>query len=108
MLAKKLPLSLICAILLAGAANNVWAIDHTKEPLDKIKQQVEEKKAVLVDVREQGEWDKGHVDGAVLIPLGDLGKKSKDPDFLKELEKKIPKNQIVYCHCAKGQRAILA
>jgi phage shock protein E len=95
-------------IVLACGASVGWAIDHTKEPLDKIKQQVAEKKAVLVDVREQEEWDKGHVEGAVLVPLGDLGKKSKDPDFVKELEKKIPKNQVVYCHCAKGKRAILA
>jgi phage shock protein E len=94
--------------ILACGANACWAIDHTKEPLDKIKKQVDEKKAVLVDVREQGEWDKGHVEGAVLVPLGDLGKKSKDPEFIKELEKKVPKDQVVYCHCAKGGRAILA
>lgn len=94
--------------LAACGAKLCLAIDHTKEPLDKVKQQVDEKKAVLVDVREQAEWDKGHIEGAVLVPLGDLGKKSKDPDFVKELEKKVPKNQVVYCHCAKGGRAILA
>jgi len=95
-------------VLLACGANVCRAIDHTKEPLDKIKKQVDEKKAVLIDVREPAEWDKGHVEGAVLVPLGELGKKSKDPDFVKELEKKVPKNQVVYCHCAKGGRAILA
>jgi rhodanese-related sulfurtransferase len=27
---------------------------------------------VAVDVREQGEWDAGHIEGALWIPLGDL------------------------------------
>ena len=29
--------------------------------------------ALVVDVREQVEWDAGHISGAVLIPLGELG-----------------------------------
>jgi rhodanese-related sulfurtransferase len=28
--------------------------------------------AVLLDVREQDEWDAGHVDGALHIPIGDF------------------------------------
>lgn len=28
---------------------------------------------VVLDVREQNEWDAGHVDGSVHIPLADLG-----------------------------------
>ncbi len=105
---RPVKLFVFAVTILACGANVCLAIDHTKEPLDKIKKQDDEKKAVLVDVREPAEWDKGHVEGAVLVPLGELGKKSKDPDFVKELEKKIKKNQVVYCHCAKGGRAILA
>jgi phage shock protein E len=82
--------------------------EHTKDSLEKAKMQVDDKKAVLVDVREQTEWDKGHVDGAVFVPLGNLAKKSKDPAFIAELEKKVPKDKTVYCHCAKGKRALLA
>jgi phage shock protein E len=82
--------------------------EHTKDSLEKAKMQVDDKKAVLVDVREQTEWDKGHVDGAVFVPLGILAKKSKDPAFIAELEKKVPKDKTVYCHCAKGKRALLA
>jgi phage shock protein E len=80
----------------------------TKDSLEKAKMQVDDKKAVLVDVREQTEWDRGHVDGAVFVPLGNLAKKSKDPTFIAELEKKVPKDKTVYCHCAKGKRALLA
>jgi len=103
------PLSLLlAAFLLTVASTPCLAQEHTKEPIPKVKQQIDEKKAVLLDVREQEEWDKGHVEGAVLVPLSELGKKSKDASFVKELEKKLPKDQPIYCHCAKGQRAILA
>lgn len=82
--------------------------EHTKDSLATVKENVAEKKAVLVDVREQKEWDAGHVDGAVLVPLGDLAKKVKDPAFAAQLEKQVPKDKILYCHCAKGGRALLA
>jgi len=37
--------------------------------------------ALLVDVREDGEWEAGHVAGAVHIPLGDLAERADElPD----------------------------
>ena len=33
---------------------------------------IEAKKAVLVDVREKSEWDKGHSEGAIFLPLSEL------------------------------------
>jgi rhodanese-related sulfurtransferase len=87
----------------------VWAeTEFTKDSLDTVKQRIAEKKAVLVDVREPGEWNRGHVAGAVLVPLGELAKKAKEPEFVERLEKSVPKDKIVYCHCAKGGRAALA
>jgi rhodanese-related sulfurtransferase len=97
--------SLVTFVLFAPA---LTAAQHTTDSLDKVKQQVEEKKALLVDVREQAEWDKGHIDRAVLVPLSELAKKQKDEDFRTTLEKKLPKDKVIYCHCAKGQRALLA
>jgi rhodanese-related sulfurtransferase len=36
---------------------------------------------VAVDVREQGEWAAGHIDGALWIPLGDLAERAGElPD----------------------------
>ncbi|MHB8246682.1 MAG: rhodanese-like domain-containing protein [Acidimicrobiales bacterium] len=32
--------------------------------------------ALLLDVREKGEWDSGHIAGAVHIPLGQLGRRA--------------------------------
>ena len=51
--------------------------------------------AVLVDVREQDEWDAGHAPQAVHIPLGDL------PDRLGDL----PKDQRLLMICHSGARS---
>jgi rhodanese-related sulfurtransferase len=54
--------------------------------------------AVLVDVREQDEWDAAHVPGSVHIPLGDL------PDRVGEL----PTDQRVLVLCHSGARSARA
>jgi sulfur-carrier protein adenylyltransferase/sulfurtransferase len=55
---------------------------------------------VVVDVREQGEWDQGHLPGAVHIPRSNL--ESRFENFIPQRDKKI----VLYC--ASGQRSALA
>ncbi|MCR4278855.1 MAG: rhodanese-like domain-containing protein [bacterium] len=51
----------------------------------------------LIDVREKGEWDAGHIEGATLIPQGILQEKIAEyaPD----------KTMNIIVHCAYGGRA---
>ncbi len=82
---------------------------YTTVPLDTIKEQVAAKKAVLVDVREQREWDQGHLKSAVLLSLSQLSAWERDGLTAAEkaaLEKAVPKGSVVYCHCAAGGRAL--
>ena len=51
--------------------------------------------AFIVDVREQYEWDVGHVIGAHHIPLSEL----------RERLDEIPRDEPVYVHCRSGQRS---
>lgn len=90
------------------AVGTATAAEHTKDSLDKIKQAIKDKKAVLVDVREQKEWDAGHVEGAVLAPLSELSKAAKKKKLDEKLVKQLPKDKVIYCHCAKGVRSLLA
>ena len=61
--------------------------------------QEQQKEPVLIDVREQDEWDAGHIDGAVHIPRGFL-------EF--KIEQTVPdKNTLVIVQCASGGRAAL-
>ncbi len=55
---------------------------------------------VVVDVREQAEWDQGHIPGAIHIPRSYL--ESRFENFVPERDKKI----VLYC--ATGQRSALA
>jgi rhodanese-related sulfurtransferase len=67
----------------------IQAIDVSQLP------KVLEEGATLVDVREDHEYEDGHVPGAVLIPLGDL------PDRLGEL----PSDKEFYVMCRTAGRS---
>jgi NADPH-dependent 2,4-dienoyl-CoA reductase/sulfur reductase-like enzyme/rhodanese-related sulfurtransferase len=51
--------------------------------------------AFILDVREQCEWDAGHIIGARHIPLSEL----------RERLDEIPQDEPVYLHCRSGQRS---
>lgn len=77
---------------------------HTKDSLDKVKTGLKNKKAILFDVREQAEWDDGHLKHAQLLPLSKL----KEGVASAELAKLFPKDQTVYIHCGSGKRVLQA
>ena len=54
----------------------------------------------IVDVREQNEWDAGHIPGAELIPLGTVAQAAP--------EKMPDKNERIVLHCAAGVRSAVA
>ena len=87
-----------CALSAARAA------DHTTDTTDAVKKAVADDKAVLLDVREQSEWDDGHLKDAKLLPLSVLKAGAKAEDVAKV----IPKDKIVYCHCGSGVRCLKA
>ncbi|TMC79081.1 MAG: rhodanese-like domain-containing protein [Chloroflexi bacterium] len=49
----------------------------------------------LLDVREQDEWDAGHIEGAQHIPLGELGARVGE----------VPKDRVVVAVCRSGSRS---
>jgi rhodanese-related sulfurtransferase len=95
--------SVFSAIVLV-ASSVASAEEHTKDTLATVKEKVAAKKAVIVDVREQEEWDSGHIEGAVLVPLSAL----QDTKGLQASLKRLPKDRILYTHCAVGVRSLKA
>ncbi len=89
-----------CLVLSPALVVNLFAIDFTSESLAVVKKNIAKKKAVLVDVRSKVEWDKGHVEGAVFLPITTL---EELPHA--KLAKLLPKKKIVYTHCVVGMRA---
>ena len=51
--------------------------------------------AYIIDVREDMEFENGHIKGAINIPLSELRERANE----------IPKDKIVYLHCRTGQRS---
>ena len=101
-------LTLVVTAIVARSDSQASEPKHTKDSLEKVKELVDSKKAVLIDVREKPEWDAGHVDGAILIPLSTLGKIDPDSEFVQALRKKLPEKQPLYVHCRSGGRCLLA
>lgn len=50
---------------------------------------------LVIDVRQPEEFSTGHIAGARLVPLGDLGRKMHS----------LPKNREIVCVCASGNRS---
>ncbi|HXX93151.1 MAG TPA: rhodanese-like domain-containing protein [Planctomycetota bacterium] len=83
-------------------------VEHTKDTLDMVKAKLSAKDAVLVDVREKGEWDAGHLEQAILLPLSWLKAERDGEDFARKLSDRLPQKKILYLHCRSGGRVIPA
>lgn len=57
------------------------------------------KNACLIDVREQEEWDQGHIDGARLWPLSKI---------MQGIFPDLPHGAEIILHCQKGMRSLQA
>lgn len=76
---------------LAACANEGAHANLSKEEL---------KKMVIIDVRTQAEWDAGHLDDAILIPLDVITKEITD--------KVKDKNTPIALYCRSGRRSGIA
>lgn len=96
--------SLLAVLLTAAACATALAAEHTRDSLPTVQQAVADQQAVILDVREEDEWRKGHLSGARLLPLSRLEAGMQPADIARLL----PKDKIIYCHCALGGRCLEA
>ena len=92
------------AMLLATWVSWAAAAEHTADSLPQVRQALESGAAVLLDVREQREWDAGHLSNARLIPLSGLPQAIQNGS----LDRELPREKIIYCHCGSGRRVLTA
>ena len=59
-------------------------------------------------MREQQEWDAGHLEGAILLPLSQLRREGGSETFDQQVVERLGKKRIVYIHCAVGGRVLMA
>ena len=78
----------------ALVAENILYGRFRQVPVTQVRSLVEEQ-AFIVDVREKGEYESGHLKGSVNIPLSELRERTDE----------IPKDRPVYLHCRSSQRS---
>ncbi|EAQ78644.1 rhodanese-like domain-containing protein [Blastopirellula marina] len=74
------------------------------EDLKKVLEKFKKGEAVLLDVREEVEWKKGHLAGATLAPFSKI---AFDPECRKIIAA-LPPGKEVYTYSSTGKRAFFA
>lgn len=91
----------LALILTAAAAQSAFA-----EDLQKVLELVQDDKALLLDLREKTEWNRGHLKGSVQIPFSDMTLFKNVQRFIGTLPKSDEKK--LYCYGDTGHMAQLA
>jgi rhodanese-related sulfurtransferase len=94
-------LSLVALSLFSLPAFAQESEKHTKDSLETVKKNIADGKAVLIDVREKGEWDAGHLKVAKLLEMSRFSDIEKQKEVA---EKELDKSKIIYTHCKAGGR----
>ena len=85
-------------LLLTGCGGNSADGSYQQITQEEAKEMMDSQEVIILDVREQDEYDSGHIPGAVLLPVGTI-----DEDTAAEV---IPgKDSTVLVYCRSGNRS---
>ena len=89
---------LLALFLLTGCGGTVADGSYQQITQEEAKEMMDTQEVIILDVREQGEYDSGHIPGAVLLPVGSI-----DETTAAEV---IPeKDSMVLVYCRSGNRS---
>ena len=89
---------LLALFLLTGCGGNAADGSYQKISQEEAKEMMDSQEVIILDVREQDEYDSGHIPGAVLLPVGTI-----DEETAAEV---IPeKDSMVLVYCRSGNRS---
>ena len=92
-----LPL-LVSLALLTGCGGNTADGAYRQITQEKAKEMMDTQNVIILDVREQSEYDSGHIPGAVLLPVGTIDEATAAAA--------IPaKDSTVLVYCRSGNRS---
>ena len=93
---KKIFLLLICIIIFAGCDKPIYE----EITADEAYEMINKKDVIVLDVREDNEFNQGHLENAINIPFDEL-----EDRFMKEVTS--DKDQIIILYCRSGHRAMI-
>ncbi|WP_195463274.1 rhodanese-like domain-containing protein [Anaerotruncus colihominis] len=92
------PLIFSLLLLLTGCGGSADDASYQQITQEKAKEIMDTQEVIILDVREQDEYDSGHIPGAVLLPVGTI-----DEETAAEV---IPeKDSMVLVYCRSGNRS---
>ena len=88
---RMIPL-LLSILLLAGCGGNTADGAYQQITQEDAKEMMDTQEVIILDVREQAEYDSGHIPGAVLLPVGMI-----DETTAAEVIPETDSTVLVYC-----------
>jgi len=89
---------LFSLLLLAGCGGGEGVASYRQISQEEAKEMMDTQEVIILDVREQDEYDSGHIPGAALLPVGTI-----DEDTAAAV---IPeKDSTVLVYCRSGNRS---
>ena len=79
---KRTILLLLSLLLLAGCGGNAAAGSYQQITQEEAKEMMDNQEVIILDVREQDEYDGGHIPGAMLLPVGMINEETADATVL--------------------------
>ena len=89
---------LLSILLLTGCSGGTSDGSYEQITQEKAKEMMDTREVVILEVREQSEYDSGHIPGAVLLPVGSIDEETAAAV--------IPeKDSTVLVYCRSGNRS---
>ena len=92
------PLMLAMLLILTGCGGTAAENTYQQITQEEAKNMMDTQEAIVLDVREQDEFDAGHIPGAVLLPVGTITKDTAAV-VIPELD------SVVLVYCRSGNRS---
>ena len=93
-----LPLLISLFLLLTGCGGNSADGSYQQITQEEAKEMMDTQEVIILDVREQDEYDSGHIPGAVLLPVGII-------DETTAAEAIPEKDSTLLVYCRSGNRS---
>ena len=92
------PLLISLLLLLTGCGGNAADGSYQQITQEEAKEMMDTQEVIILDVREQDEYDSGHIPGAMLLPAGTIDEATA-ADAIPE------KDSTVLVYCRSGNRS---
>ena len=89
---RRIFLLILTALLLTGCAGTRQEPAYRQITQEEAKEKMDTQETIILDVREQEEYDTGHIPGAVLLPVGTINAETA-ADVIPETDDTV----LVYC-----------